>query len=418
MSGVHARAAVAALFAALALAGCSTFQRGPRDPNAPLPLANSGPPTGRYEPEEDPDEDEFFKAISPVTWWDNFKEAAGFGADEHVARAAFEEAEKQFRQKLYPEAGKLYMTAARRWPTSPLEEEALFMAGEAYFFADRYVKADDAYAELVKKHSGTQHLDKITVRRFAIASYWQQRHLAKPQWFITPNLTDKTRPTFDTKGHAIRVWGKLPSDDPTSPLADDAVMNVANTYFASGRYRDADHYYTMLRNEFPKSEHQFQAFLLGLRSKLLVYQGPDYDSKPLEEAEKVAEQLLTQFPRELVAEGEKERVLQARGQIAFQKALREWNRAEYYNRLEYYAAARMHYQTIVEKYPDTQLAASSRERIGQMQGLPDVPTPGYQWLVDLFPDSAKQGPSIKPVANGREQPDVQTAGQTDDPQRR
>jgi hypothetical protein len=50
MSGVHARAAVAALCAALALTGCSTFQRGPRDPNAPLPLANSGPPTGRYEP--------------------------------------------------------------------------------------------------------------------------------------------------------------------------------------------------------------------------------------------------------------------------------------------------------------------------------------------------------------------------------
>lgn len=381
------------------LCGCAPWRQ--RDPNAPLPMANGGPPTGRYEVDEDPDADDLFKA--PARMWDNFKASAGFGADEHVARAAFESAEQLFRQKQYEQAGGLYAKAAKRWPNSPLEEEALFMAGEAYFFADRYVKAEDCYAqytEVVKKYSGTQYLDKVTARRFAIASYWRQHHLAQPHWPVTPNLADRTRPWFDTGGHALRIFGKLPLDDPTSPLADDAVMAAANTYFVTGRYRDADYHYKQLRDNYPKSEHQFQAHLLGLRAKLLVYQGPDYDGKPLEDADKLVDRLLTQFPQELGRAAEKDRVLQARGQIAFQKASREWSRAEYYNKLEYYAAARAHYQQLVEQFPDTQLAAASRERLATMQGRPDIPTSRYQWLVDLFPESAKEGPTIAALPDG------------------
>ena len=51
--------------------------------------------------------------------------------------------------------------AYKRWPDSPLEEEAMFKAAESEFFADRYSKADDEYALLIKKFPSTQYLSQV-----------------------------------------------------------------------------------------------------------------------------------------------------------------------------------------------------------------------------------------------------------------
>ena len=51
-----------------------------------------------------------------------------------------------FREKKYPEGAEKYKVAYKRWPDSPLEEEALFMPAECYFFVDRYPQAEDTYA--------------------------------------------------------------------------------------------------------------------------------------------------------------------------------------------------------------------------------------------------------------------------------
>ena len=53
---------------------------------------------------------------------------------------------------------------------------------------------------------------------------------------------------------------------------------------------------TLLRTDYPKSEHQFQAHLLGLKSKLLKYQGPDYEGAPLDEADELVTQILDAVP--------------------------------------------------------------------------------------------------------------------------
>ena len=67
---------------------------------------------------------------------------------------------------------------------------------------------------------------------------------------------------------------------------------TANAFFVRGRWSDADYYYTLLRNDYPKSEFQVQAHLLGLAMKLKLYQGPDYDGKALLEADELIDQML------------------------------------------------------------------------------------------------------------------------------
>ena len=360
-----------------------------------------GPPT------EDASQEGFLDKIAPKKMYKKFKVAIGKGPNENKARAALADGDALFRQREFSKAAKKYRLAYDRWPDSPLEEEALFKAGESEFFADRYRNADDEYGMLTKKFPSTQYLGQVVVRRFSIGRYWEQYDTAHPHWPVWPNFTDRTRPTFDTLGHALKVYERIRLDDPTGNLADDSIMATANAHFLKGHWEDADYHYGLLRSEYPKSDFQYQAHLLGLRCKLLRYQGPGYESAPLDEAEELATQLLAQFPQELGAE--RERVAQVRGGIAAQRALAEWKMAEYYDKGKYYRASRHFYDKIVKEYPDTQLAQESRARLEQIKDEPDNPTPPFEFITKWLPESKKEGPVLpKNVTNVAAKPSSTT----------
>jgi outer membrane protein assembly factor BamD (BamD/ComL family) len=320
------------------------------------------------------------------------RKLVGRGANEAVARAAYAEGEAHYQKKEYAAAGKKFTKAYDRWPDSPLEEDALFMAAESYFFADQYQKAEDAYGMLIKKYPSTTRLDQVVNRRFAIGRYWELHHASNPHWPVTPNFTDKTRPWFDTAGHALKIYERIRLDDPNGPLADDATMATANFHFVNGRFEDADYFYTLLRTEFPKSDFQYHAHLFGLKAKMLKYQGADYDGQPLKESEELAKQLVQQFPRELGADMERIRTMQA--EIRRESANREFALGEFYHKGKYYGASKMYYQQVARDYPETELAKQSLARLEEARGAPDVPEDRFAWLTGLFPESQKLGPSI------------------------
>jgi len=355
--------------------------------------------SGGFADEEDEGED-FMSNFTGDKMQKRWKKMIGRGPNEHVARAAYAEAETLFKARKYSEAGKKYDVAFDRWPDSPLEEEAMYKAGSSRFFADEYSKAEDRYEQLTKKYPGTRHMDQISKHRFAIGQYWEKYHEYNPNWPTTPNVADNTRPMFDTQGHALRVYEQIRLDDPTGPLADDSLMAIASNYFTRGRWEDADYYFGLLRNEYPKSDHQFNAHRLGLMAKLMKYQGPDYEGAPLKEADELAKQLMVQFPVELGAE--RARIAQTRAELRHQEALRDFQTAQYYEKGKYYGASKMYYENVAKTYPDTKLAVESKTRIGEIAQYPASPEPMFSWVQDLLPASKKYGPDVKmnPVQQG------------------
>lgn len=327
--------------------------------------------------------------LDPITAFTNVKKKLSVQPNAELGQQRFKEAEELFAAQKYSEAQAKYAEVIKLAPDSGLEEDSMFMQAESYYFADRYAYANDAYEELIKKYPSSRYIDKSIVRQFSIARYWQMHHKAEPHWPTTANFTNKTRPWFDTYGHALRIYENIRLNDPTGPLADDAVMTLANAHFLNGHYEEADYNYTLLRKEYPNSEYQFQAHLLGLQCKLLRYQGPDYDGTPLEEADKLADQLLKQFPDQIGTE--RERIEAMRQRIAREHAMRDYGMATYYEKTKYYGAAKFYYRQIAEKYPTTQLADESRNRIAALEGEQDVPDQPLEWFVNLFPDSKKSG---------------------------
>ncbi len=321
-------------------------------------------------------------ALAPEQSWKDLKKATGWGPDQKLARDAFQEGIALFRQKKYEEAAEKFYTASWRWPDSMLEEDALFLLGECYFFSDQYAKANDAYANLMKQHDNTRYLDTVMSRVFRIGRYWEELDEKSHHWPTTPNATDKTRPWFDTAGNALAAYDTVRLHDPTGPLADSAVMASANYHFRHGEWEEAAYSYDLLRKDYPKSPFQKQAHLLGLQAKLHVYQGARYDVTPLNDADNIAKQTLAQFHGQIG--DEESRVAATRANIRQQRAEREWAVAQYYDNKKQYGAARPYYRTILDKYPGTECARRARTRLQEIQNEPDNPPDYFKWMKGLF----------------------------------
>ena len=336
-----------------------------------------------------PDEIGLIPGLDPQATYGKVKSAVGLGPSDQVSQQKLTEAEQLFQAQKYSTAAERYEAAADRAINMRLKEDALFMAAESHYFADRYIKARDAYNALADKYPSTRYLDRLVERQWKIAQYWENYEEYRPDWAMTPNGWDKTRPGFDTLGHAIKTYDNIRMNDPTGPRADDAIMATAGIYFRRNRYDDADYQYSLLRREYPRSEFQFEAHLLGLQSKMRKYQGPDYDGTPLEEAEKLIVQLRRNFAGQLSAD-ERERLKTTSADLNRMVATRDMRMAQYYDGTKYYGAARGYYAEVINKYPDSELAQQARDRLAELGGEPDEPPKRLAWFVDIFPESAER----------------------------
>jgi outer membrane protein assembly factor BamD (BamD/ComL family) len=319
------------------------------------------------------------------------KARSEYATAEQLYRQALQEPQEQ-RPAKFLEAAKHFVAAAKAWPDSSLEQDALFFAGESYFFADRYPQAAEQYGKLLKEHPNCRYLDVVQARRFAIAQYWLAVVENSQPGTTFVNLWDRSLPWFDSRGHALKLFDRIRIDDPTGKLADDATLAAANAYFRAGKYVMADQYYTDLRKTFPTSEHQFVAHLLGIQAKLRSYDGPDYSGTVLDEAEQLIKQIRRQFPAEYSKY--REELEKTYAEIRAKQAEREWVMAQYYEKQQAYAAARFYYERVADQFAETAFAQAARERIDALAGLPDRPPQKLQWLVEQFPSSRQEKPLV------------------------
>ncbi len=393
-----------AALAVLAVApGCRIFQPEAAAPSAVV--SRSDIDQASFESEEGEQKSGFgLEDLYPDNIGKTVKRITNEAPNKKVAKKSFDEADAIFhqagalpvgdeRQRLFLEAARKYLVAAERFPSSALEQESLYMAGEAYFQADYYWESNRAYEKLIKAYPNNRYLDEVEKRRYAIAKYWLDLGKKEPESFYSVNLFNQERPWRDTKGHSLRIFEKMRTvDDPGGKLADDATLALGNEAFAAGKFYKADECYTDLRVAYPASEHQFLAHFLGLKAKMKTYIGPEYSVSALDEGEKLIKTMWRAYPQE--AEQEREYLERAAAEIRYRKAEKLFHWAEYYDRRKEYRAAGHYYSRIAKEYDDTQFAQRAGSRLGEIDGLPAVPAQKMEWLVKLIPTSDKIQPMV------------------------
>lgn len=336
------------------------------------------------------------------------KKIAGKGNNRQVAEEALQEGRQYYSQavalrretedsekisKAFLKAVEPLKIAADRWPDSSIEEDAIYLLGECHFFADHYDDANEYFEKLVEVYPSTRYLDRVQSYRFNIARYWLK--VAEQQSLVSSpvNLTDERMPLRDIGGEARRVLDRIRLDDPTGKLSDDATFMLGQAFYDVHRYFEAAETFADLRNNYPGSEHLFNAHLMEFESRLSMYDGKHYDGQALKQASELLRTILRQFPDQS-AEIRDELVQQA-GQVRTMLAERDLETADYYIKRGQNAAAKIYLQRLVQDYPETEVASTAMKRLESIRDEPDNPEQQAQWLVEMFPEPQSTRPLIR-----------------------
>ncbi len=301
-------------------------------------------------------------------------------------------AEGEERRDLFREAEKKFKKAAKEWPSSAMEQDALMMAGESAFFAEDYPDAEEYYVKLVKDYPRTMYLDKADQRRMEIALYWLQYDATNHQEFWKINFTDHRFPWNDTDGHGERVLEKMRLDNPTGKLADDVTMELATNAFRQGKYQEARDLFEDLRITYPDSPHQFESHFLGLKASLETYKGAQYPQEPLDEAEKLIKQIVKQFPNQ--SKEHQEFLNRAYAEVRYKKAERLQDQATFRIKRGENNSAQFYLDQLLTEFSDTPFAETARIEKERISQLPGEPQRYFQWLNTLFPENSKTKPLL------------------------
>lgn len=331
-------------------------------------------------------------------------------ADPERGMDELREAEALYEEGKFVEAEANFKKICSKHKDYLVEEDARFMLGESQFQQKRYARAQDSYDELLKKYPSTRHLDATTKRLYTIASTWLGNNKPEnsermtqvgfddvkgnvkdnpldetPHRFpLKPNLFDKSRPTFDTNGRALQALKSVWMNDPTGPLADDSLMMTAGYYILNENYVEADHYLSILREEYPKSEYAMKAYQLGPHVKLMNYQGAMYDAKPLQEAKTLLQASMNMYNDD----DNQDRIHTEMQEVRALTAEEAASMARYWEKKGKPGAAAIYHELLLKNFPDTPSAERSEEFVSKMD--PKL----RQGILKQYPES-KFEPEIK-----------------------
>ena len=333
--------------------------------------------------------------LSPAQLSTTLKTRFGGGKGKSSAQQSFAAGKQQFDRAtqiitsnpegtqhvpIFVDAANHFRAASSGLPDSSLAEDALFLEGESYFFADRYVQSNRAFEGLITNYSGSRYLDRAEQRRYAIALFWLDLKKSGASFA----LNDPKRPKFSLAGEAQRILHRIRIDDPTGKLADDATFALGVAYIDAGRFEEAADTFSYLRNDYPGSELQFKAQMLELESLMKAYKGPDYDGTPLAKAEILRKQIATQFPDK--ASQNQQILNQQAALITNQLAQRDVEVGQFYQRRGENRAAKIYYEKAKTDFGGSVFTDDLGQRIEQVASLPPVPKPPAQWVQKIFPD--------------------------------
>jgi tetratricopeptide (TPR) repeat protein len=250
-------------------------------------------------------------------------------------------------------------------------EKTLYHLAEAQYHQGKLVAASDTLSKLVVDYPGTRFLEKCVEREFEIAETWMNA--------IDPDAAPEKRgewndrltgrlPAVDVSGHALQVYERVRHHDPTGPLADDAVMRIADFHDRQGNYEEAAIYYDQLIEDLPKSPLLRQAYEKTIQAKLKAYSGPEYNPSGLEKARAQIHQAMTLFPERQASTSEM--FSRALDLIDDQDAEITFRRGEFYRQTGYPQAAEMCYGEVRSRWPRSAWAEQSKARLDEIAPMP------------------------------------------------
>lgn len=223
---------------------------------------------------------------------------------------------------------------------SPWLPTAYRLRGDAKLAMDEEYRALVDYETVVKEFPESPEFVTALEREFEIA----RRYLnGLRKRFLGMRIEDATPIGEDLM---LRIAERLPS----SQLAEEAVLELADWYYRTRDLRAAAETYDVFLELFPRSERRMHAYQRRILANVARFKGPEYDASGLREARLRIEEFRQRYPAEAVSTGLGDALAARLDESAAAQML---STARWYLRRKDRASARLVLERLTRSHPGT-----------------------------------------------------------------
>lgn len=163
---------------------------------------------------------------------------------------------------------------------------------------------------------------------------------------------------------AFEILDDITFDYPESRYALLALKTKADYFYREGDFALAELEYARLLEQFPRSRYHRYALRATAESALASHGGLEFDEAPLIEAEERYREYRGSYPAAAEAEG----VTTVLVGIREQRAAKEYDVGQYYEKTDHLSSAIFYYRSVADNWPDTVAATKARGRLELLGG--------------------------------------------------
>lgn len=271
---------------------------------------------------------------------------------EETPSALLEKGSAAEEREEWRAAVRLYRRLVERFPESELAPEAQFRYGYALERSGRLHPAFRAYQELLRRYPGKGNLGLILERKLKIGrEYLEGRR--RPFLFI------RIRSGLSL---AEEIFQSIIDTAVFSDAAPEAQYNLGLIRMKQGRYEEAEVEFEKVLSRYSLSDKAPDAvYQLGLSSYQRALRA-DYDQFFVQRAVRWFETLLRRYPDH----PRRDEAATKLADLVGRQAEKLYRVGRFYQRRRRWEGARIYYENIIRRFPDTSWARKARERLAAL----------------------------------------------------
>ena len=267
----------------------------------------------------------------------------------------------------YHSALSSYKRVTKRFPNSLYAPEAFYRSGYIRLARHQYIKAFNAFQEIVLRYPSFARFNQVVGEQYRIASALLDG-ARNHGWMLSPG--------FRNREASVPLFEQILMNAPYSEYAPLSLMSIAKAHQLFHEPEDAIDALDRMINTYPKSLLTPDAYLRLAQAYASLVEGPNYDQTSTKEAITYFEDFMILYPGDPGIPAAEKGLAQMKQTLAESKL----RIGDYYFRYrQNYKAARVFYNEAITDYPDSSVAARARTQLTKVDAkLAGRPPPAEQ----------------------------------------